>query len=265
MPRSGRPRSPSTRQDSPCLHIGAKITDNNDTYLANLTLTNAGTIDANGVKFQAGGTPCTSQYTEGQSTLNMGTVTLGASSGTTLTFASTTAGAFHAGDPVVVSEGGHANTFIATGTSTTTQVTVAAAQKWNYAYDTSAVISGPEFNGGTSQDLCSNLTFSVTETTASFSPDLTGAVHCSYGSTTAPVATNACDFGNSTALSGLPSSLTALTLGTGAGAGNTGTLLSAGGSRYFLLAVHYTGSSFDNTFQNTEATAFSLTWHIDQA
>jgi hypothetical protein len=244
---------------------GATITDNNETALANLTLSNAGTIDASGISFQAGGTPCTSQYREGHSTLNMGTVTLHASSGTTLTFSSITAGAFHAGDPVVVSQSGHANAFIAASTSTATQVTVTAAQPWNFAYTTAAVVAGPEFNGGSSHALCSSLKFSATEADSSFNPDLSGAVGCAYGSTTAPVAPNACDFGASTALSSVPSTLTALTLGTGAGTGNSGVKLSAGGKRYFILAVHYTGPSFDNTYQNTEATAFDLTWHIDQA
>ena len=133
----------------------------------------------------------------------MGTVTPGQTSGTTLTFASTTAGAFHTGDPVVVSQNGHYQTFIATGNSTTTSVAV-TAQNWNYAFTTAAVISGPEFNGGTSQTLCGDLTFSATETTSSFSPDLTGAVDCAYGSTTTPVATDACDFKDSTVLSSLP-------------------------------------------------------------
>lgn len=236
---------------------GATITDNNDTYLANLTLTNAGTIDASGIKFEAGGTPCTHQYTEGHSTLNMGSLTAGVSSGTTLTFSTITAGAFQAGDPVVVSEGGHYNTFIAQSASTATTVVVTAAQKWNGNYDTSAVVSGPEFNGATAQNLCSNLKFSVTEMTSSFSPDFTGAAGCAYGGTTTPVATNACDLGGGTALSGVPSTLTALSLASPG--------LSAGSSKYFQLAVHYTGSAFDNTYQNTEATAFSLTWHIDQA
>lgn len=243
---------------------GATITDNNDTYLADLTLTNAGSLDANGVKFEAGGTPCTAQYTEGSSTLNMATVTPGASSTGTLTFASTTAGAFHSGDPVVISEAGHYQTFIATGTATTTTVAV-TAQNWNYAYDTSATISGPQFNGASSQNLCSNLAFSITETTSSFSPALTGAAACAYGSTSGTLAgTNSCNFGSSTALSSLPTSLTPLTLASAGGTGNSGTLLSAGGSRYFLLAVHFTGSGLSNLFQNTEATAFSLTWHIDQ-
>ena len=245
---------------------GATIADNNDTYLANLTLTNAGTLDASDIKFKASSPPCTSQYTEGQTTLNMpgSPMTLGASSGSTLMFASIAAGAFKAGDTVVVSEAGHSNTFIAASPSGATSVVVTAAQNWNYAYDTSAVVSGPEFNGATAQTLCGDLTFSIVETTAAFNPDLTGAAGCAYGSTTAPVATDACDFGASSALSSVPSSLTALRLASGQG-GNSGTNLSAGDSRYFLLTVHYTGPIFDNTYQNTEATAFNLTWHIDQA
>lgn len=242
---------------------GATIVDRNDTYLANLTLTNAGSIDASGIKFQ-NTTSCAATYTTGHTTLNMGTVVLGASSGTTLTFSTLPVAAFKAGDAVVVSQSGHANTFIAASNSTATTVAVTAAQPWNFAYTTAAVVSGPEFNGASPQNLCNSLTFSITETTSAFSPSFASAVGCSYGSTTSPVATNSCDLGASPSLTSLPSTLTALQLGTAAGTGNSGQLLSAGGSRYFLLAVHYGGASFNNTFQNTEATSVNLRWHIDQ-
>lgn len=242
---------------------GATIVDKNDTYLANLTLTNAGSINASGIKFE-NTTSCTAAYTSGHTTLNMGTVTQGASSGTTLTFATLPVGAFKTGDTVVVSQSGHANAFIAASNSTATTVTVTAAQPWNFAYTTAAVVSGPELNGASPQNLCGSLAFSITETTSAFDPAFAGAVGCAYGSTTAPVATNACDLGASPSLTALPSTLTALTLGSGAGTGNTGTLLSAGGSRYFLLAVHYGGPNFNNTYQNTQVTSINLRWHIDQ-
>jgi hypothetical protein len=242
---------------------GAKITDLNPTFLANLTLTNAGSIDASGISFKRGATACAAAYAEGHTTLNMGTVTPGVSSGGTLTFSTTTAGGFHSGDPVVVHQGVHYQTFIATGTATNTTVTV-TAQPWNFAYTTAAIVSGPEFNGGSPQDLCAGLKLSIIETGSGFDPDMSTAAGCATGNTGTPVAPSACDLSVGTTLSALTTNLTPLTLASGGGSGNTGTLLKANGTRYLLLAIHYTGANFDNTFQNTKTTAFDLTWHIDQ-
>jgi predicted ribosomally synthesized peptide with SipW-like signal peptide len=242
---------------------GAKITDLNPTFLANLTLTNAGSIDASGISYKRGGSVCSASYTEGHSTLDMGTVTPPSSSGTTLTFVSIPVGGFHSGDPVVVHEGVHYQTFVATGTSTGTTVAV-TAQNWNFAYTTAAVVSGPEFAGGSPQNLCTGLKLSIVETGSGFDADMSTAAKCATGNITNPVATNACDLSGGTALSALTTNLTSLILSTGGGLNNSGTLLSASGTRYLLLAVHYTGANFDNTFQNTKTTAFDLTWHIDQ-
>lgn len=244
---------------------GSVITDLNPTYLANLTLTNAGSIDASGISFKRSGSACTAAYSEGHTTLNMAT-SLNGPSGSTLTFNSISAGAFQTGDPVVVHEGAHYQTFIATAPSTSTTVAV-TGQNWNYAYTGAAVVSGPEFNGaGTPQDLCASLKLSIVETGSGFAPDLTSAAGCATGNTGAGiVAPSACDFSTGTALGSLSTNLTPLTLASGGGAGNGATTrLAAGGSRYLLLAIHYTGADFDNTFQNTKTTAFNLTWHIDQ-
>lgn len=246
---------------------GATITDNSDTQFASLTLTNAGSIDANGIKFEAAN-GCSHQYADPTTTLNMGAQTLGSPSGTTLTIASTGTARFQAGDTLIVSEGTHANSFVVVSQSSATSVTVDATQNWNFNYDTSAVVSGPEFNGAgnaAAHNLCSHLTFSVIQTSSGFNQDLSGASKCSYGDTSAPLAhASACNFGSSTDLSLVPTTLTPLDISTTDG-GNTSGELNAGKSRTFLLAVHYDGSSsFDNTYQNTTATAFDLTWHIDQ-
>ena len=195
----------------------------------------------------------------------MGTVTVGASSGTTLTVASLT-GTFAAGEPVVVSDGsGHAQTFIASGTQTSTTITVTAAQNWNYAYTTSATVTGPKFNGASAPSLCSALKLSIVETSSGQALDLSGADVCSYSVTSAnPAATNACDLSGGKPLSSLPTTSTALTLANAVD-GNAATGLDAGKSRYFLIAVHYTGSTFDNTYQNWKGSSFDLSWNIDQA
>ena len=247
---------------------GATITDGNPTYFANLTLTNAGSIDANGIKFDAGNPACTSKYTEGHGTLNTTVANIGDPSGSSLsvTGAGITAGSFQTGDPVVVTENGHAQTFIATGASTTSSIPV-TGQNWNYQYDTGAIVSGPEFNGASAQAICGSLRLAIVETDSSFNQDLSTALSCAYGSTTNVVATSACDFAASPALSSTPTTLTPLTLSANgaAGSGNSNSELMAGKTRYFLLAVHYTGGTFDNTFQNTSAANLNLTWHIDQA
>ncbi|MES1246313.1 MAG: hypothetical protein ABUS54_01415 [Actinomycetota bacterium] len=245
---------------------GAAIVDNSPTSFAKLTLTNAGSLDASGISFKSSAV-CNDAYGGGNTTLT-GAVTAGNSSTTTLTVASTTG--FVAGEPVIVSSGSspvHAQTFIVSAIASGTQLTV-TAQNWNFSYPNGATVAGPRFNGGSPQSLCANLKLTMTETNATQATDLSGALGCAYTVTnTSPVATNACDFSGGKTLSTLPTSLTALTLtATGGSGGNTNSnLAKAGGTRYLVLAVHYTGSNFDNTYQNIKTTTFDLTWHIDQA
>jgi hypothetical protein len=235
------------------------VTDENDTYTANLTLTNAGTIDAGSIKVTPSGV-CASQYTEGSSTLSAGVT-----AGDPVTTVSFTGGdaTFKTGDSVVVSETvsgvTHAQTFIASADSSAGSVAVSSgpAQTWNYAYTGAATVSGPEFNGaGTPQTLCDALTLSITEESSStFDPALASGTQCAYGvAGTGTFASTVCDLDTSPALSSFTSAHTL-----------PNTALTHGASRYFLVAVHYGGSAFDNTYQNTGTTAFGLTWHIDQA
>lgn len=244
----------------------ATLTDNNPTYFATLTLTNAGTIDAKGISFDASNA-CTSKYTEGHGTLSAG-VTKGVDASVAGIPATLASGDFAAGQPVVVTDGTNAQTFIATGPISGGFIPV-QSQAWNFAYSSGATVSGPEFNGATANPLCDDLSMSIVETTSSFAQTFAGALSCAWGKSSTPIATNACDISDTTnhKLSSLPGSLTALTLSANgaAGSGNSNGELMAGKSRYFLLAVHYPGGSFDNTFQNTSAANLDLTWHIDQA
>lgn len=256
----------STISGSNSYATGDTITDENATYLDDLTLQNAGTINASGISFDASNA-CTSAYKEPSTTLSSG-VTINNGSTNVLTvadYSNSNSKSYAAGEPVVVSHLGHAQTFIATGSGDTATTIHVQPETWNYSYPSGSVVSGPEFHGGSAQSLCDDLAFSITETDSNFSPDFANAAGCAYGDHTTPVNTNACDLTNSAALTSLPTTMQPLTLASGAGSGNAAGGLDAGGSRYFLLAVHYTGPTFDNTWQNTATSAFDLTWRIDQA
>jgi hypothetical protein len=236
--------------------IGSTITDVSNTHYAKLTLTNAGTLDASDISFK---TPaaCASAAAEGSSTLTGGPLS---GSPTTISFASIAVGAFKSGDPVVVSSGGHTQTFIATAPSTATSVTV-VAQAVNFAYPTGSTVSGPSFTPA--GNLCSSLKLSIVETDSAFDHTLAlPATGCAYGSGPGSAGLG-CTLNSGTTLSSVPTSLTPLTLASGANS-NSGTNLSAAKSRYFLIAVKQSGGFADNTFQNRKA-SFDLTWHIDQS
>lgn len=248
--------------------IGTTVTDiTSNTQYAELTLTNAGTLDASGISFSVPGSgACTTSYNEGHGTLGVTFASLSKSVGDSITSVplSGFSGDFKSGDPVVVAEGGHAQTFIANGNATTGASSVSvASQPLNYAYLAAATVSGPEF--GTS-DLCSQMGLSIVETDSNFNHDSTNkAAGCAY-----PVANVdnsvglGCDITSGTTLDTDLSGSTDLTLKSGGGDSNSGTQLSAGKSRYFLVAVNMPLASFDNSFQNRKAT-FDLLWHIDQA
>jgi predicted ribosomally synthesized peptide with SipW-like signal peptide len=124
--------------------------------------------------------------------------------------------------------------------------------------------SGPAFATG---DLCGALQVQVIETDSSFHHDSTDlALGCAYGPADPSNSTTGegCLFSGPFHLGNLPTSATALALVSDA-SGNTGTQLTAGQSRYFLIGVSTPGTSgLDNTFQNRKA-AFALTWRITQA
>jgi len=234
---------------------GATVTDNSATYYAKVTLTNAGTLPASDIKFDQAAA-CSTTAQEGTTTLN-GALTSGTSySSLTVNALS---GAFSSGDPVVVTDGGtHTQTFIASANAANGATAISVqAQKANFGYANGATVSGPSLGSG---DLCSILKLSIIETDSNFDHSSPAATGCAYGTA---LTTYGCTLSSGTAFSTVPTSLTALTLASGGGTSNTGTQLSASGSRYFLLAVKKPSTSFDNTYQN-RALSFGLTWHIDQ-
>jgi hypothetical protein len=242
------------------------ITDATSTTYAKLTLTNAGTLPANGIKFDVP-TTCATTYNEGESTgLTAGHTLTSGTSVASLTFAALTIGGFTSGDPIVVHEGSHSQTFIASSTVAVGATTVNVhPQDANYSYTTAATVTGPEFP--TAGELCTPLKLSIVETDLSFDHDSGNAAEgCAYGTTATLDALTAglgCNLSSGTALLSVPGSPTALKLKSGASS-NTGTQLSPGQSRYFLVAVKQTSTSLDNTYQNRKA-KFDLLWHIDQA
>jgi hypothetical protein len=172
-------------------------------------------------------------------------------------------GTFHSGDPVVITSGSHTQTFIASAQANPGATSISVtSQVANFAYPSGSAISGPTFTPV--GNLCSGLKLSIVETDSSFDHSLSNpASGCAYGTGSAPAGLG-CVLGSGTALSSVPNSLTALNLTAAGGTGNTGTNLSASGSRYFLIAVKQPSASLDNTFQN-RAASFDLLWHIDQA
>jgi hypothetical protein len=239
---------------------GSTLTDAAGTFYAKLTLTNAGSLDASGIKFKQ--STCTSAAQEGTGALT--TSVVAGTYYTTLAVSGGVSGTFADGDPVVITDGTHSQTFIANGAvaNCATSITVHdQAANANYS-NANTTISGPSFGAG---DLCSALTLSIVETDASFDHDGTNnAAGCAYGTNDTNNATDGlgCALSGGTALGSVPSSLTALTLASGFSS-NTGTQLDHSQSRYFLVAVKNT-NAFTNTYQNRKAT-FDLTWHIDQA
>jgi predicted ribosomally synthesized peptide with SipW-like signal peptide len=234
----------------------APLTSSTTPQWAHLTLTNAGSIVAADIKVSSPG--CTTPVSSfGPNNL---TVPLTAGSPvTSLTFSSLT-GSIAVGDPILVTQGAHSQTFTATAAAAAAATTVTVASvNANFSYTTSASIANsPSFGAG---DLCSSLQVIIVETaTNSFNGDSpTGAVSCSYGVGNAGPPNNGCVFDPSKTLSTLPVSPTPLVDNDT----STNTTLDAGASRFFLIGIKPSGS-FNNTFQNKRA-QFDLHWQIDQA
>jgi predicted ribosomally synthesized peptide with SipW-like signal peptide len=123
---------------------------------------------------------------------------------------------------------------------------------------------GPAFATG---NLCGALQVQVIETDSSFNHGATvGAYGCAYGQADPNNATTGagCLFDNAFHLGNLPTTAAGLSLANAVG-GNSGTQLTAGKSRYFVIGVSTPGTSgLSNSFQNRKAN-FDLTWRITQA
>jgi predicted ribosomally synthesized peptide with SipW-like signal peptide len=238
-----------------------KVAPLNDSaaHWAHLTLSNAGSIDATDIKFDAP-TGCSTP----SSSFGPNALTTALTSGnavSTLHFSALT-GSIAAGDPILVTEAGHAQTFTAAAAAIAGATSVAVQTvNANFSYTTAATIgTSPTFGSG---NLCSGLQFMIVETNASFNGDSpVGAVSCSYGvGDTAPTTPyTGCAFDPSKTLFNLPSGTMQPLLNPD---NSTPTTLAAGASRYFLIGIK-PSSSFGNTYQNRRA-QFDLHWKIDQA
>ncbi len=249
----------SSANISPAFTSGAAVTYDGGTHFAQLKLTNAGTVDASGIKFKAP-SACSSTAGPGQV---WGTLTSalssGSPSGTTLSVTSLGA-SVRSGQSITLTSGGNTQTFVTTAAASAgaTSITV-TSQTANFSYPIGTNVSwGPEFGTG---NLCTGLQVVIIETDSSYNHVLANpALGCAYG--TSAGGGIGCTFASTPALSDVPTSLTALSLASGA-SGNTSTDLTAGQSRYFLIGVKQP-SGLGNTYQDRKA-SFDLLWHIDQA
>lgn len=233
------------------------------TYYA-ITLKNAGTIDANGIKFYAGGAGCSSTFNSAStvgnlsqaesgspSIIHVSSIAYGIPNNTTITISGQT---FTTTAAVAPSTG--PTTIPISGTITGTLSSGAA------------VTYVPSFGNG---NLCNGLDVGIVETDATQSGGnvIANAVGCAYGTPSG----STCSLTNAFTLGNLPYE-NDLSYGTAGHApyalnlvgtlnGNTSGNLTAGQQRTFLIAVK-PDSSFGNTFQNKKATV-DLVWHIDQA
>jgi hypothetical protein len=256
--------SPTNIQTSGCdvLFSVAPLNDATNPNWAHLTLTNAGSVDAVDIKFDApGATPCQTPVSTFSSAGLTAPLPVAGSQVTTLTFQSLT-GSIAVGDPITVTEGSHGQTFTATQAVTTgaTSVTVQSVNA-GYSFTTAATLANATTFGGGGIDLCQGLQFIIVETGSNFNTNSpTAATSCSYGVPTAGPPYTGCVFDASKTLFNLPNaSMQALKDSDG----TTNTNLLAGQSRYFLIGIK-PSVSLDNTYQNRRA-QFNLHWKIDQA
>lgn len=229
------------------------------TQVAYLTLKNAGTLSASGVKFWE---PACSESTPSIGTLN-GAVVNGATNGGSIAVSGLNQ-ALSNGTPITVNDGsGHTQNFtvgadLASGGS---PIAVNTAN-WNFAYPNGSAIQLNTSAFTAAPNLCGNLNFSIVEETAANGGG--SDVACAWGT----VSGSACDTTNANyVLSGGANSpgtssgtSSSLVLTGGAGTNNVGTALSPNGSRYFKLEVT-APASLGNSAQN-DALTFDLHWQI---
>jgi len=248
-----------------CHTVFALQPTNSNAQFAVLTLKNAGTLNANGIKFALANacqnlrvyqtnTTLSAGVSSGATTLPINPATLAIQAGGhieltdgTQTEVVTALNAVHVGDTSITLSSGTANTY--TSSSPVTNVESTA-------------------DFGTSS-LCSHLDVSITEV-SSATPSITenntgtdGGLGCAYG--TAAGDSLGCTFSNTNNLSTLPvgqGNLTPLTINTAAG-GNTSGELDAGLTRYFVIGLKEDATALTNADQDTKAT-FDLLWNLDQ-
>lgn len=228
----------------------------NDTGHADLTLTNAGTVNSSQIQFDTpdlgSGSGCT-EAAPSIATLS-GPVTLnGSVSGSSIPItASSLTQDLTANTPITVTDlSAPSNTeqfTVASDTLTSSSPTSipvkASPSTWNYAYsNTSPITIKTSFGTPT---LCSDIKVYVQEYTSGFA---SATSTCAYPASSIA----SCSTGN--AISSIGTALQALTLDTSM------TGLPAGKSRYFRI-VWTAPSSLTNTDQNDQA-KFNLKWHLE--
>jgi predicted ribosomally synthesized peptide with SipW-like signal peptide len=247
-----------------CTQLFSVTPSDGHAQYASLKLSNAGTVDAAGIKFALRNgclnarlyntnTTLAANYTAGATTLSVNATTL----------------AIQNGGHIQISDG--TNTELATVvgavpiSATTQTITIASGLTNSYLAGTpTAVRSSADF--GTSA-LCAHLDFTITETNSTYSTTAqndtgtTGALGCAYG--TATGGTDGCVFDTAHNLNSSLTADTPLLLKSG---GSTNTLfqLDHAKSRYFLIGIKPDTTAITNADQDTKAT-FDVTWRIDQA
>jgi predicted ribosomally synthesized peptide with SipW-like signal peptide len=241
--------------------------DGSSAEWAELTLTNAGSIDAAHITVDNDGTTCDVATPASITTDHLGVALTTTPDTTQLTLATGTSAALSKGDTLVVAEGGHAQTFTvdadATSGATVIDVVDVAA---NYAYTTAATVdTSPTF--GTAPANCDGLQFLIVETDSGFSDATSESNTGADGTACSFAAANgtSCTFDSSLNLgSTFPDgSSTTPTTHDLVDSGGTDVGLAAGASRYFLIGVKPDASG-GNEYQNRKFT-FNLHWTITQA
>jgi predicted ribosomally synthesized peptide with SipW-like signal peptide len=237
-----------------------------DAHYAELTLANAGSINASAIQFKLKAACQNARYYESNTTLN-GALSVAGGAITSFPIHAATK-AVQSGDTIQVDDGGsHVQLFTLTqplNVGDTTAHFSSVTPNFDYA-DSSAVSSAANFGASA---LCDDLQFNITETDSSFTTTAqnntgtTGALGCAYG--TATGLTDGCLFDSSPGdtLGDLPTTLTPLSLSTSS-VGNTNDELDAGQARYFLIGIKPDTTATTNAEQDSKAT-FDVVWHIDQ-
>lgn len=233
------------------------------TYYA-ITLKNAGTIDADGIKFYAGGTGCSSTF---NSAYTVGTLSQNETGSPASIHVSSIAYGIPNNTTITISGQTFTTTAAVAPSTVPTTIPISGAITGTLSSG-AAVTYVPTFGGG--GNLCTSLDVGIVETDATLTGGnvIGNAVGCAYGTPSGAT----CSLTSTYTLGNLPyendpqygtagHAPYALTLASGLN-GNTLTQLTAGQQRTFLIAVK-PDTGLGNTFQNRKATV-DLVWHIDQ-
>jgi predicted ribosomally synthesized peptide with SipW-like signal peptide len=236
-------------------HVGPNLLTENANPTAALTLSNAGTVNGQTLKFQLGG-PCVDAAPTIASLTTQ--VTSGATFPATTLHVSGLTQTLLAGTKITLTDGapGSGQTYTVTADTSGPDIQVtgpAAAQ--NYTVSGTKVTLAATFSGGAS--LCSGLRFYIQEVDASNNP-----VKCVYGgSGTTCNPLTATPFSSISAIA--PNSWATLTLATDEGANTaTHTGIDPGKTRHFLIGVKVP-SLLTNSYQNDQIT-FDVQWQLNQ-